>query len=228
MGEELSFTTDEGEVESYLALPTSGRGPGVVVVSEWWGLVDHIKSVCDRLAAEGFAALAPDMFGGQTTKDAAVASRMKQECDPHESAVKLSGAIGYLLQREEVAGDKVGVAGYCMGGALALLAADKAAGKVAACDAYYPVIFFDHEFAAIECPVVVRVGTDDELVSVERAEEIAQLVREAGSPDVEVRIYDGAGHAFFNDARPEAHDAKAANEAWQDTLRLFRQHLSAD
>lgn len=227
MGEMVTFDTDAGGTSAYLAVPEDGPGPGVVVIQEWWGLVDHIRDVCDRFADEGFVALAPDLYDGEEADDAEEANRRMQELQVPEAALELSTAIGYLLTREEVTGGRVGVVGYCMGGALAIVTADRAAGKVGACDAYYGVFWYgDPELSAIECPVVLRVGTEDDYISEEKVRSLAGHIRDAGAPDVRVETYEGAGHAFFNDER-DSYDEDAAGRAWQDTLTLFRENLGA-
>lgn len=225
MGEFVAYDNDRGTTRAYLAVPDGGSGPGVVVIQEWWGLVDHIQDVCDRFADEGFVAFAPDLYDGETAADDEEASRRMQELKVADAAVELTTGIGYLLQRDEVVGDQVGVVGYCMGGALAIVTADRAAGKVGACDAYYGVFWYgDPELSAIDCPVVLRVGTEDDFVSVDQVRSLADHIRAAGADDVRVETYDGAGHAFFNDSR-ESHDQDAAERSWRDTLELFRGNL---
>lgn len=227
MGGMVAYDTDAGQTDAYLAVPEDGSGPGVVVIQEWWGLVDHIEDVCDRFAGEGFVALAPDLYDGETAEDGEEANRRMQELQVDDAALELSTGIGYLLTRDEVTGDRVGVVGYCMGGALAIVTADRAAGKVGACDAYYGVFWYgDPELSAIECPVVLRVGSEDDHISEDKVRSLADHIRDAGAADVRVEIYEGAGHAFFNDDR-DSYDEDAADQAWQDTLTLFREHLGS-
>ncbi len=227
MGEMVTYGTDAGQTDAYLAIPGSGSGPGVVVIQEWWGLVDHIRDVCDRFADEGFVALAPDLYDGETAEDGREADRRMQELQVGDAAVELATGIGYLLARDEVTADRVGVVGYCMGGALAVVTADRAAGKVGACDAYYGVFWYgDPELSAITCPVVLRVGTEDDYISEDAVGALADHIREAGAEQVRVETYAGAGHAFFNDSR-DSYDAQAADRAWQDTLTLFRENLGS-
>lgn len=225
MAEMVEYRTDAGETRAYLATPSSGSGPGVIVVQEWWGLVDHIRDVCDRFASEGFVALAPDLYDGDTADGPDEAGRMMQELQVEQAAMDLSGAVGYLLQHDAVTSEQVGVIGYCMGGSLALVTGEKNARKVGAVDAYYGVFWYgDPQFSAIECPVVMRIGTEDEFVSIDKVEELAEEVRSAGA-DVRVETYEGAGHAFFNDDRPDAYHEESANSAWKDTLDFLRTNL---
>ena len=121
MGEMVSFASNGGTCEGYLAVPESGSGPGVIVIQEWWGLVDHVRDVADRFAAEGFVALAPDFFHGATTTepDEAAASADGSGDGPggqgHPAAPRSTSTAG-----DESTGHGVGAVGFCMGGSLAL------------------------------------------------------------------------------------------------------------
>jgi len=103
MGEMVQFPFAGGTTGGYLAEPVQGGGPGVVVIQEWWGLVDHIKDVCDRFAAEGFVALAPDLFHGKTAKSPDEAGKLMMALRIDEAEKDLSGAVNYLLQHDATA-----------------------------------------------------------------------------------------------------------------------------
>ena len=132
MGELVGFKADGRKTDGYLARPASGRGPGVVVIQEWWGLVPQIKGAADRLAREGFVALVPDLYHGKTTTSPDEAGKMMMALRIDEAEQDLRGAIQYLLAHEAVTGPKyqlepkpvsmgnkkVGTIGFCMGGAL--------------------------------------------------------------------------------------------------------------
>src|SRR5688572_28383636 len=115
----VSFASDGASCDGYLALPESGSGPGVIVIQEWWGLVDHIKDIAERFAAEGFVALAPDLYHGEATTEPDEAQKLMMAIDMQWAAKELSGAVDYLHGRSDVRG-KIGVTGFCMGGGLAL------------------------------------------------------------------------------------------------------------
>src|ERR671919_466535 len=136
MGEMVQFASNGGKTDGYLSIPDSGSGPAVVVIQEWWGLVDHIKDVCDRFATEGFVALAPDLFHGKTTKSPAEAGKLMMALRIDEAEKDLSGAIHYLLDQPFTASGSVGVVGFCMGGALSLYTATKNV-DVGACVVFY-------------------------------------------------------------------------------------------
>jgi len=116
MGQMVEFSSNGTSTSGYLAIPESG--PGVIVIQEWWGLVDHIKDVCDRFAAEGFVALAPDLYHGKSTKSPDEAGKLMMALEIDRAEKDLRGAIQYLLEHEATKGSKVGTIGFCMGGAL--------------------------------------------------------------------------------------------------------------
>src|SRR5690349_238451 len=119
MGERVTFPSNGHTCEGYFAAATSGKGPGVVVIQEWWGLVPHIEDLVNRFAAAGFTAIAPDLYHGATTKSPDNAMKMLMELDIERAFKEISGAGAYLLQRPECSSSKYGVVGFCMGGALA-------------------------------------------------------------------------------------------------------------
>src|SRR6202008_1161096 len=124
-GEMMTFESNGGKSQGYLSVPASGEGPGVIVIQEWWGLVDHIKDVCNRFAAEGFVALAPDMYHGKTTKSPDEAGKLMMALRIDQAEKDLGGAVEYLLTSDSMTSKKIGVVGFCMGGALALYTATK-------------------------------------------------------------------------------------------------------
>src|SRR5881296_555293 len=106
MGENVEFQNNGGQTNGYLAIPETGGGPGVVVIQEWWGLVDHIKDVCDRFANEGFVALAPDLYHGQVAKSPDEAGKMMMALRIDEAEKDLKGAIHYLLAHQATTSKK--------------------------------------------------------------------------------------------------------------------------
>jgi len=137
MGEHIEFPSNGHTCNGYLARPSSGSAPGVVVIQEWWGLVPHIEQVCDRFAAEGFIALAPDLYHGKKTKEPDEAGKLLMALDLDRAAQDMKGAAGWLLGEGGADGDGVGIVGYCMGGALALYAGTVSE-TFSAIVAYYP------------------------------------------------------------------------------------------
>lgn len=221
MGEIVTFKSNGHTCDGYIA----GSGPGVLVIQEWWGLVPHIKEVVDRLAGEGFTALAPDLYHGESSTEPDGAGKLMMALNLEQAVKDLSGAVDLLQERS--GGGKIGVVGFCMGGALAIVAAAKRSDAVAACAPYYGVIGWPSiqvDYSAITGRVVGEYAENDDFAGPDavRAQEAA--MREAGV-DVAMHIHAGAQHAFFNDTRPEVYDAAAAIEAWARTLDLFRATL---
>ena len=225
MGENVSFQSNGAQTNGYLATPKTGHGPGVVVIQEWWGLVDHIKDVCDRFAAEGFVALAPDFYHGQIAKSPDDAGRMMMALRIDEAEKDLKGAINYLLGYPATTASKVGTVGFCMGGALSLYAATKNE-NVGACVVFYgghPNVKPD--LANLKSPVLGIYGERDRSVPPAVVHELERKLKEL-EKSFEYHIYPSADHAFFNDTRPAVYNAAAAADAWTRTVEFLRSHLA--
>lgn len=227
MGEMVQFPSNGGNSDGYLSIPGSGSGPGVIVIQEWWGLVDHIKDVCDRFAAEGFVALAPDLFHGKTTKSPDEAGKLMMALRIDEAEKDLSGAVDYLLAHDATTSDKVGVVGFCMGGALSLYTATKNP-NIGACVVFYgghPNVKPD--LPNLHAPVLGLYAARDGFVTPELAHQLESKLKSLGK-QVEVKIYPDTDHAFFNDTRPEVYSPEAAADAWPRTLDFLRKHLATN
>ncbi len=224
MGETVSFASNGGTTSGYLATPESGRGPAVVVIQEWWGLVDHIRDVCDRFAFEGFVALAPDLYHGKSTTSPDEAGKLMMALNIEEAEKELRGAVAYLLSHSGNTTATVGVIGFCMGGALSLYAASKNE-KVGACAVFYgghPKVKPDLE--KLQAPVLGIFGERDKSVTPAVARELEHKLKQLGKA-VEIHIYPNSDHAFFNDTRPSVYNEEAAADAWCRTLEFFRKNL---
>jgi len=220
------FPSNGGQAHGYLATPPAGTGPGVVVIQEWWGLTDHIVDVCDRLAAEGFVALAPDLFGGRTTHDSGEAGQMMAALPVEDAARDLSGAVDHLLQHDAVTGDQVGAVGFCMGGGFVLVLAAVCGDKVDAAVSFYGVFPGDiPDLSGITCPVQGHFGEHDELTPPDRARLLAQKIRDQAGVDVELNLYP-AGHAFYNDENHlGTYAPEQAQLAWERTVAFLSSQL---
>jgi carboxymethylenebutenolidase len=193
----------------------------VIVIQEWWGLVDHIKNVCDRFAEAGFVALAPDLYHGQTAKSPDEAGKLMMALRIDEAEQDLSGAVQYLLDHDAVTGDKVGCVGFCMGGALALYAASKNS-NIGACVVFYGIHpNVKPDLANLQAPVLGNFAEKDRSVPTDKVNELEQQLKALGK-QVDFKIYPGTDHAFFNDTRPEVYNAQAAADAWQRTIQFLR------
>jgi carboxymethylenebutenolidase len=223
-GQMVEFPSNGGRTSGYLAIPAQGAGPGVIVIQEWWGLVPHIKDVCDRFAAEGYVALAPDLFHGQTAKSPDEAGKLMMAMRIDEAEKDLRGAIQYLLGHEATTGEKVGTVGFCMGGALSLYAATKNP-QVGACVVFYgghPKV--EPDLQNLQAPMLGLYAGRDDFVTPDSVRELERKLKGLGK-SVEVHIYPETDHAFFNDQRPEVYDERAAADAWRRTIQFFAQHL---
>ena len=227
MADSIRFASFNGRCQGVIAVPETGHGPGVVVVQEWWGLVPHIADVCDRLATAGYVALAPDHYRGVTTTEPDEAAKLMMAVNVGRVAEDLAGAAEYLLTRDDVDGDAVGCVGFCMGGGLALLA-PTAYRRIVATSAFYPAMpWSDYHpdwsrYAGKEA--LVHLAERDDPAQPERVRAYGEQIEAAGG-EITVFEYPGTDHAFFNDARPEVHDAAASALAWERTLDLFSRRL---
>jgi carboxymethylenebutenolidase len=223
-GQSVEFSSNGGTTSGYLAIPNHGKGPGVIVIQEWWGLVDHIKDLCDRFAAAGYVALAPDLYHGKTAKSPDEAGKLMMALQIDRAEKDLRGAIKFLIDHEATTGDKVGAVGFCMGGALSLYAATKNP-QVGACVVFYgghPNV--KPGLPNLHAPVLGLYGGRDKSVTPEVAHALERQLKELGK-SVEVHIYPDAEHAFFNDQRPAVYNAHAAEDAWRRTVEFFSKHL---
>jgi len=227
MGEIVEFPSNGATGQGYLAIPDAGSGPGVIVIQEWWGLVPHIKEVCDRLAAEGFVALAPDLYHGVTTAEPDEAGKLMMALNVEQAGKDMGGAIDHLLGLDAVTSTSLGVIGFCMGGGLALVLATQRPDAISACAPYYGVIPWENlapDYSALRAKVQGHFASEDGFFPPEMARKLEQQLRDLGK-DAEIQVHQGVDHAFFNDTRPEVYDAQASNKAWNDTLGLLREQL---
>jgi carboxymethylenebutenolidase len=220
----VEFASNGAMAQGYLSTPARGSGPGVIVIQEWWGLVDHIKALADRFAAEGFTALAPDLYRGESTTSPDDAGRLMMALEIDRAIRDLVGGIDYLSAQDATTGESVGVVGFCMGGQLAVAAAC-ASTKIAAAINFYgvhPNVTLD--FSRLAAPVLGLFAANDGFVTPELARKLRDDIKSAGG-SMELVIYPGVDHAFFNDSRPDVYDAAAARDAWERTKRFFRTHV---
>ena len=225
MGQMIEFPANGHSASGYLAMPPSARGPGVLVIQEWWGLVDHIKDVCDRLAREGFVALAPDFYHGTATKSPDQAGKLFMALNIAKAGADLRGAADALLGRAEVTSKRVGTVGFCMGGQLAMYAGAEYPDRIAAAVNFYgihPNVRVDP--AKLKVPLLAHFATRDNSVKEADARALVNRIEVAGG-SVEAHYYE-ADHAFFNDSRPTVYDKQSARTSWDRTLVFLRAHVA--
>ena len=231
MGEIIEFPSNGSPGQGYIAIPTGGAAEtvAVIVIQEWWGLVDQIKHTCDRFAAAGFTALAPDLYHGTTVPltepDEAGKQMMALKMDT--AAQDLSGAVDELVRR--TGGATVGVIGFCMGGGLALVLATQRPDAVKAVVPAYGLIPWPDAR-----PDYSPVGGG----RARPGRRTGRLLHPGGcrgapgraqwpGQGAELHVYPDAGHAFFNEDRPEAHHEESAELLWDRTVAFFRRTLAA-
>jgi carboxymethylenebutenolidase len=225
-GQMITFSANGGSTDGYLATPASGKGPAVIVIQEYWGLVPHIKSVCDRFSAAGFVALAPDLFHGQSTASPDEASRLMMALRIDQAEKDLQGAVNYLLGNKATTSKKVGTVGFCMGGQLSLYAASKNP-NVGACVDFYGIHpNVKPDFTKLKAPVLGFFGEQDEFVTQDAVKKLERQLKTAGKK-VDFAVFPSVGHAFFNDSRPEVYNREIAERCWKKTLDFFKQNLAA-
>lgn len=229
MGEPVEYPSNTGHAHGYLAVPTGGsKGTiGVLVIQEWWGLVDQIRRTCDRFAEAGFTALAPDLYSGTavplTEPDEAAKHMMALEMG--EAATHLSGAVDELLRRTGAV--SVGVVGFCMGGGLALVLACQRPDAVAAVVPAYGVIPWPDarpDYSKLEAVVEGHVAALDGSFSPAAAEALVAELSGLGKT-ASFHVYPDVDHAFFNEDRPEVYDAAAAGMLWDRTVSFLSSRL---
>jgi carboxymethylenebutenolidase len=229
MGTNVEFPSNGSVGGGYLAEPAGGSAgtPGVLVIQEWWGLVDQIRHTCDRFAEAGFTALAPDLYHGTTVPltepDEAAKEMMALRLDT--AAHDLSGAVDELVRR--TGRPSVGVVGFCMGGGLALVLGTRRPDAVAVVVPAYGVIPWPDvqpDYAALTGAVQIHVAGTDDFFTPEAGRALESQLQSLGK-EVELYVYEGAGHAFFNEDRPEAYQAEAAGLFWDRAVASLRDHL---
>ena len=228
--EMVTIPVDGESFQGYFAAPEGGPHPGVIVIQEIFGLNEHIRAVTERLAGEGFACLAPDMFWraqpgyvtGYTPENVAEAIQVRGKIDDGRAAEDIRAAMAVLAARPESTGGKPGVVGFCWGGLMTYLSAARLGTGAAA--AYYGggTVNYLGEFGNISSPIQFHLGELDDSIPMDQVEQIQKAA--TGNANAEVHLYPEAGHGFNCDMR-ESYHAPSAAQAWERTLALFREHV---
>jgi carboxymethylenebutenolidase len=223
---DIEFQTGAGVAPGYLATPAGGDGPAVIVLQEWWGVDAHIRSICDRLAGEGFFALAPDLYRGEIATEPSEAEQKMMALAIGKAELEMCGAAAYLAEQPGVKGPDVGAIGFCLGGGLAVWAAATCPQITAAVSYYYVMPHGKPDFTKLKGPVLGHFGTADAFIPQATAEELEAEIREAGA-EVTFHYYPDAGHAFFNDTnRLGTFDAEARDTSWERSVSFLRSALA--
>ena len=212
------FQADGRTISAYLAIPEHGSGPGVLVLHAWWGLTDVFKQVCDRLAREGFIALAPDLYHGKTTTSIDEAEQLASEhIEGEETSQILTASIDYLLKQPGRRGKALGAVGFSLGGFWALGLSD----QMAAIVTFYGTVPVERVKA--EANVLGHFAEHDDFEPSEQVRKFEEDLRSSGR-QVSFFQYPGTHHWFFEENRPE-YDAEAARVAWERTIEFLHQRL---
>jgi carboxymethylenebutenolidase len=228
MGEIVTFASNGGSASGYLASQTSGKGPGVMVIQEWWGLIDQVKGTTDMFAREGFNALAPDFYHGKSARigEPDAATKLMMELDIDRAAKDARGAARYLASHPKTSSKKIGVIGFCMGGMLALMTGTVAPDVVGAIvDCYGVPPRKKPDYATLKGISVLGIfGGKDH--GIEALPGLEADLKAAGVPFEKV-IYPNADHAFLNEQRPEVHRPDDAKDAWPKIIAFLKGGLSS-
>jgi carboxymethylenebutenolidase len=229
MAETVSFKSNGDTASGYLALPAGGSGPGVIVVQEWWGVNPQIKGMADRLAADGFVALVPDLYHGELAQHDEMdkASHLMQTLPMDRAARDMLGAVDYLLSRDECTSDKVGAIGFCMGGMLSLVLGAIGGDKIGAITPFYgaPIGDGGPDWTGLTAPVKGHFAEIEQFFVPDAVTALEAELKGMGK-DVEFVIHAGAGHAFCNEENPlGTYNPDLANECLSDAFAFLHKNL---
>ncbi len=218
----IAFPVGEQQGRGYLALPQGGEGPGVLVLHAWWGLNSVFVDLCDRLASEGFVVFAPDLNQGYIATTIEEAQAFMDQRDTALMEATVLGATDYMRQHPAVKSNGLGVIGFSMGAAWALLLSGMRPDDTQAVVLFYGL--YSTDFTAAKAAYLIHMAENDTWESLDDARMMEADIRAAGRA-VELHVYPGAHHWFFEPNRPE-YDAGASELAWQRTVTFLRQQIA--
>jgi carboxymethylenebutenolidase len=232
----IRLRTGDGEMKCHQVQPRGqGKFPAVIVIMEAFGLNDHIKDVTERIGAEGYVALAPDLYYRESPNvvdydQIQEAIGLMQRLDAEKVVADLRSVIAHLKAQSFVNGDRIGITGFCMGGTIAFLAACKLPTDIKAAVPFYGGSIADdsptaplNSVADLQAPVLCFFGEQDPYIPLSQVKKIEDTLRTLGKSH-EVKVYANADHGFFCDDRASYHP-EAAQDAWEKTKAWFAKHL---
>jgi carboxymethylenebutenolidase len=224
----VQYPSGNVTVRAFVAAPqTKERRPAIIVVQEWWGLTAHIKDVACRYAAEGYVAIAPDLYsrlGNALTTDPGEAGKLMNTLKQEDGLKDLNATVAYLKSVPEVDATKIGVTGFCMGGSYALMLPCVNKDIKVAVPFYGQVPNPDAPLDQLSAPVLYIYGEDDGWITKADVQRLAAGLKKYNKPG-EIKTYSGAPHAFFRDTDKTVYRPEAAKDAWARALAFFSQHL---
>jgi carboxymethylenebutenolidase len=223
--ETVQFPDGTATVSGFLATPEKpGRYPALVVIHEWWGLTDWVKEQTQKLADQGYIALAPDLYRGQVTSDPEVAHELMRGLPADRAVSELKAAFAYLAARKDVDRGHIGSIGWCMGGGFSLQLAIHEP-HLSACVVNYGALPTDpNDIQQIYAPVLGSFGADDRGITPADVADFEKTMR-GMNRRAYVKVYDGAGHGFENSTNTAAFRPDAAADAWARTLDFLNKAL---
>jgi len=228
--EEVTYATiDNKPIKGYLSMPeqASGSLPGIIVIHEWWGLNDNIRTMTRKLAGEGYTALAVDLYNGQVASTPDSAQALMREAMQDEETGKENLRQAYAYLSDELNAPKIGVVGWCFGGGWSLTVALTMPDKIDATVIYYGRLVTDaDQLAPLSMPIMGNFGAEDHGIPPGTLREFESALDSLGKTN-DIKIYDGAGHAFANPSGTR-YQPKAAQDAWQRTLNFFNKYLKRE
>jgi carboxymethylenebutenolidase len=224
---EVNYPGKACAIRAYTAEPASGGPhPAVIVVQEWWGLDDHIKDIARRFAAEGYFAVAPDLYSRQGNKvatDPNLAGELMGGLDQADGLDDLLSTINWIKTQNAAQATRIGVIGFCMGGSYATML-PCISRDIKAAAPFYGEIPSDDRLQNLNCPMFYAYGENDGWIQRKDVDRLAAAFKKFNKQG-EVKVYNGCSHGFFNDTRPDVYNAKDAKDAWERSLKLFDQNL---
>ena len=223
--ETVQFPNGTGSVSGFLATPEKpGRYPALVVVHEWWGLTDWVKEQTQKLANEGYVALAVDLYRGQTATDQEAAHELMRGLPQDRAVSDLKAGFAYLATRKDVDRYHIGTIGWCMGGGFSLQLAIHEP-RLAACIVNYGALPTDpNDIQQIIAPVLGSFGAEDRGITPADVRAFEKTMK-GMNRRIDVKIYDGAGHAFENSTNTAGYRPEAAADAWARTLAFLNKTM---
>ncbi|OGF71062.1 hypothetical protein A3E35_00820 [Candidatus Giovannonibacteria bacterium RIFCSPHIGHO2_12_FULL_44_22] len=207
----------------YISQPVAPNGKAVVLIHEFWGVNDQMKRVADRVAETGYLALAADLYGGKVAQTREEASEMRNKLDVEKAVSEIKKSLAFILENYQINNEKVAVWGFCMGGMVSFESAVRDIGA-GAYVIYYGKVSDDKEILKnIQKPILGIFGGLDKNITRDLVSRFKNALEDLGKPS-EIEIYDDADHAFFNEER-EAHNPKAAADAWDRTIKFLDKNL---
>jgi len=216
-----------GDASGYLSAPsTPGKKPGLIVIQEWWGVDDWIREQTDRFSKQGYVALAVDLYRGKSTHDQGEAHELMRGLPEYRAMADMKAAFNYLASREDVDPQHIGVIGWCMGGGYALALAVNEP-RIAATSINYGRLVTDpNSITKIQSQIVGSFGAEDRGIPAADVKKFGAELTKYGKL-ADIKIYDGAGHAFMNPNNKEGYNAAAAADAWKRIDAFFDRTLRA-